>query len=266
MFYFIHFLIVVTLLQCFVSNATQNSTDNSTKELNGKFISEYNYKIVWDKSGKLVGCANFAIQWIDFQQGIICTDENGGSRYRNKKVCLRNSDWEKISDWYDDISRFSEGLAGFRKDKLWGYINLKGEVVIPAQFHGAGGFSNGLAQVTFLDKGGYNFGYYMMYINKSGKIAFPLKFCNSSCFADGIAGVRLYDKDKGESEDESGYINTQGSFIIRKNQFRQQGYEIRSCYNGMVEIRNKKGEIGFANLKGEIVFPPQFTSYIEIFC
>lgn len=266
MFYLIQFLIALILLQCFVSNATGNSADSPTKELNSNLISEYNYEIIWDKSGKLVGWGGFDIKWIDFQQGIICTNENGGSRYRNKKVCLRNRDWEKISDWYDYISQFHEGLACYQQNNSWGYINSKGEVVIPARFHGAGTFSDGLASVTFLDKGGHNFGYYMMYINKSGKIAFPSKFCNALTFEDGIAGVRLYLEDKYESDDDSGYIDTKGYFVFKNNQFRQQKYGILSCYDGMVALQNQKGEIGFANLKGEIIFQPQFSSYIDIFC
>ncbi len=52
---------------------------------------------------------------------------------------------------YDRIDAFSEGMAAVRRDGKWGYINLKGEEVIPCQFSDAfpvGQFSEGLACVV----------------------------------------------------------------------------------------------------------------------
>lgn len=52
---------------------------------------------------------------------------------------------------YDKIDVFSEGLAAVRRDNKWGYINLKGEEVIPCQFSDKfppGQFSEGLACVV----------------------------------------------------------------------------------------------------------------------
>lgn len=52
---------------------------------------------------------------------------------------------------YDQIDAFSEGMAAVRRDGKWGYINLKGEEVIPCQFSDAfppGQFSEGLACVV----------------------------------------------------------------------------------------------------------------------
>lgn len=52
---------------------------------------------------------------------------------------------------YDQIDAFSEGLAAVRRDGKWGYINLKGEEVIPCQFSDIfppGQFSEGLACVV----------------------------------------------------------------------------------------------------------------------
>ena len=52
---------------------------------------------------------------------------------------------------YDQIDAFSEGLAAVRRDGKWGYINLKGEEVIPCKFSDVftpGQFSEGLACVV----------------------------------------------------------------------------------------------------------------------
>lgn len=48
---------------------------------------------------------------------------------------------------YDELYPFSEGLAAVKKDGKFGYINTKGELVIPCQFDKACDFSDGLAIV-----------------------------------------------------------------------------------------------------------------------
>ena len=57
---------------------------------------------------------------------------------------------EPIAPWYDDALRFSEGLAAVKTDGLWGYIDTKGNTVIPEQFDIAFSFSEGLALVGTL--------------------------------------------------------------------------------------------------------------------
>lgn len=62
---------------------------------------------------------------------------------------------------YDDVSSFHEGLAAVCKNQKWGYINSKGEEVIPCKYAGAFDFSEGLAcvylggddmPIAFIDK------------------------------------------------------------------------------------------------------------------
>lgn len=60
-------------------------------------------------------------------------------------------EFTKALQKYDQIDAFSEGLAAVRRDGKWGYINLKGEEVIPCQFSDVfppGQFSEGLACVV----------------------------------------------------------------------------------------------------------------------
>lgn len=60
-------------------------------------------------------------------------------------------EFTKTLQKYDQIDAFSEGLAAVRRDGKWGYINLKGEEVIPCQFSDdfpPGQFSEGLACVV----------------------------------------------------------------------------------------------------------------------
>lgn len=77
-------------------------------------------------------------------------------------VCIKNEgfatstlkitpEFSKALERYDQIDAFSEGLAAVHRDGKWGYINLKGEEVIPCQFsdtYKVGQFSEGVACVV----------------------------------------------------------------------------------------------------------------------
>ena len=65
---------------------------------------------------------------------------------------------------YDAVFPFYEGMAAVRskKDDLIGYINTKGELVIPCRFPVAGAFSEGLAFVLIKDM--------VCFIDRTGKI------------------------------------------------------------------------------------------------
>lgn len=59
---------------------------------------------------------------------------------------------EPIAPKYDDALSFSEGLAAVKKNGQWGYIDTKGNTVIPEQFDIAFSFNEGLALVgTFVN-------------------------------------------------------------------------------------------------------------------
>lgn len=77
---------------------------------------------------------------------------------------------EKVQK-YDRLAPFSEGRATVMRDGLWGYIDTKGDEIIPCQFNsdhqslvGAELFHEGIAQV-YKDGEGY-------YINRNGKVLF----------------------------------------------------------------------------------------------
>lgn len=75
---------------------------------------------------------------------------------------------------YKEIRDFHEGLAAVQNyDGLWGFINKKGEEVIPCQFKAADDFSEGLAGVIDKDNNLY-------YIDKKGnkKLEMPVIYCS----------------------------------------------------------------------------------------
>lgn len=78
-------------------------------------------------------------------------------------------DFIKAIEKYDQLGMFSEGLAAAYKGEKWGYVNVRGEEVIPATIDAqcVGRFSEGLAFVLTYD--GFNV------IDKEGKIVFKGK-------------------------------------------------------------------------------------------
>lgn len=76
---------------------------------------------------------------------------------------------------YTEIRDFCEELAAVQNyDGLWGFINKKGEEVIPCQFKAADDFSEDLAGVVDKDNNLY-------YIDKKGnkKLGMPVIYCST---------------------------------------------------------------------------------------
>ncbi len=80
---------------------------------------------------------------------------------KNGEFTLINNQGKQITDWFDRIFFFSEGLAVVAKDGKWGYIDINGHVVIPLQYDRAFAFTDGKALVI---KGNKQF-----YIDKQGQ-------------------------------------------------------------------------------------------------
>ena len=115
------------------------------------------------------------------------------------------------------LSSFSEGLASF-KDLIknqnggirakYGYLNRAGKVVIPAIYDGGFDFSDGLAKVV---KDGKTY-----YIDHDGHIAIGTiaNSTHTASFSEGLAAVSVLTKTGGKSVEKTGFIDTQGKFVI----------------------------------------------------
>ena len=74
---------------------------------------------------------------------------------------------------------YKEGVAAVQnEDGLWGYINEKGELVIPCSFSEATSFENGFAYVQF--EKGDPFTVERYAIDKDGEVVLQCGFMNTS--------------------------------------------------------------------------------------
>ena len=99
-----------------------------------------------------------------------------------------NTEGKEVMSLYDGVWAFREGLAGVRLDGKWGFINTKGEAVIPPQYDDVEDFYEGFARVMLNDKCGL--------INSVGEEVIPPKYDDVRVFHDdGFAEVELDGKE-----------------------------------------------------------------------
>ena len=117
---------------------------------------------------------------------------------------------------YDQLEPFSDGMAAVGKNGKWGYINHKGEEVIPCQYDNY-----------------YEYG--------EGNEKSEMSFCASHPFCEGVAVVRLNEK--------WGIIDNKGNVIVEYGKYESIG----DCHDGMLLAQNE-GKRYMLNKNGEIAF------------
>ncbi len=141
-----------------------------------------------------------------------------------------------VEPQYDDAGDFSEGYARVSKEGLYGYIDLTGEIVIPLKYEDCGDFCNNLATVIKNDLAGY--------INKSDELVIDYMYLYASRFSENIAMVSLPEEGYATS-----YIDLKGNIIATFNTLH-----CGEVHNGMIRVY-----ASYYNLKGEEVFGDWFS-------
>ena len=175
---------------------------------------------------------------IDITENLLIVIEDGKYKILDRKS-------ESVIASFDEISDFRGELASIRVAKKWGFIDLRGKVVIEPQFDDAGGFSEGLANVK---KNGKTF-----YINKSGETILQLgaNVSVGGIFKEGLALIVVNNR--------YGFIDIKGNIVI-KPEFKDVSYQFNEGFARFCE--NEK--CGFINREGEKVISAQFD-YVEEF-
>ena len=124
-------------------------------------------------------------------------------------------------------------LFPVKRGNLAGFIDIKGDGIIPLQFAEVGEFSEGLAAAQDVESGKWG------YIDRTGTFIISPQFRTAGFFSEGLAGVRMEDSD-------GWYINRSGELII-------QGYGGSIVQNGMAPVK-KQGKTIFTDKKGKELF------------
>jgi hypothetical protein len=82
----------------------------------------------------------------------------------------------------DVIENFSDGMAKVKIQNKWGFMNAKGEIIVPPIYNKTNDFHEGLAAVRLKKDWGY--------LNKQGMMAIKPKYRQATDFSDGRAAVR----------------------------------------------------------------------------
>lgn len=160
-----------------------------------------------------------------------------------KKIYLINAKAEIVFEIPENISRmnpFSQGLAVVKdkESRLYGYMDTKGEIVIPFKYSTAKNFSEGLAKVEYKDQQGNRL---KGYIDTTGNLVFKADKWLKGNFHDGLAHIRTVKNDKFVY----GFIDKSGKVVIEPR-FRKiapfsEGYAFAK-ENDKILMINKKGE------------------------
>lgn len=160
-------------------------------------------------------------------------------------ICLINT--ALADESYLQIESFSDGLAAVQNmERLWGYIDKTGKIVIPCEYNNAGTFSEGIACVRKDWKYGY--------INTSGQLIVDCKWERAAnTFSDGLAAVQ-------DSDGLWGFIDVTGNTVIP---FKWEGILTPRFSEGFAAVE-KDNMMGYINRAGEIVIPCKYK-YCEPF-
>jgi hypothetical protein len=169
----------------------------------------------------------------------------------NGKYGLVNlSGTEVVPILYDDIGEMHDGLIKVKKGENYGYVDNRGNVIIPFKFLQAGDFKNGQAIVVETDDLSNQ-----KRIDKNGNVLGILEFDEVYDYSEGMAKVRI-----GASEYSSngirsyGFVDENGMLVIPV--IYDNAYSFQEGVAGVY----KDDKFGFINKKGETVIPFQYDA------
>lgn len=93
---------------------------------------------------------------------------------------------EVIKCKYQSFGKFTNGVISARKDYKRGFLDTKGNIIIPFKYDHAFWFAEGLARVS-IRKGDY---YHFGFVDRDGNEVIPLKYSSATDFENAYAWVR----------------------------------------------------------------------------
>lgn len=177
-----------------------------------------------------------------------------------------------------DLHTYSEGLAAYKIDGRWGYMNDHGQAAIPPQFADARLFSQGLAAVKLVSKWGFvdHKGEYVInpkyqdalpfsedlapvqrdgkwgYIDVHNRLSIECQFDEALQFSEGLAAVRMGTR--------WGFINNTGRYVINPKYS-----EVGNFAGGLAPVKTDRSDDswGYINQRGHMKIRVQFDDARE---
>lgn len=208
-------------------------------ELISDYPTKYEFRTVKkdDKHWAVIN-RNYELVLPAFYEGISPGyDTDYFSFWENGKVGTMDTTGKvQIPAIYTTIFNFENGRALAIKDSMYGFIDRKGNILIPFQYEQVyGTFTNGLA--GFMQKGLWGF------IDTTGAIVLPAVYEEVRRFQSEITGVKMNGK--------WGFINRKGKLVV---DYHYEFVAHEWSYDKLCEVR-RGGKLGFVNSKGEEVIP-----------
>lgn len=152
------------------------------------------------------------------------------------KVLLKTKYW---------LINYQDGMLSFRDNTLYGFMDLNGNVVIPAKYRSVTDFENGKAVVE-ISPGEF------AVIDKSNKVIEELKYYNMYSSSEGVSVY--YD----EAIKKTGFKFYNGTMAIEPMFFAvrdfKDGYAVV-----VVESENSPNKFGLIDKKGNYVIKPEYS-------
>lgn len=144
-------------------------------------------------------------------------------------MLVQSQNWAKQYDYVDDCIC---GLAKVNKDGKFGYVDLKGNLVIPLIYQDAMTFNEGYAAVKLDNKWGF--------VDSTGKVIIGPEYEEAGSFFQNLSSVRKNGK--------FGFIDTGNKIMV------PFVYNLASGFSeGLAAVQNEKDLWGYINLNGKTV-------------
>lgn len=197
----------------------------------------YKSGVINNKGEEIVAC-NYT--WINPSScGMMLFRDENGLGFMNSK-----GEVMVASGKYDDAEDYSDNLACVKKDGKVGFVDVKGNEVIPCSFERAYPFAEGLALVRKNDKYGY--------INTKAEFVVAPAYDDGYHFACGVAIV-----EKGSKEY---VIDKEGTVVFSQDGNKSAFLEEQFSDNliPVIKEQGRKMVVGYMNTTGEEIIPFEY--------
>ncbi|SEB54093.1 WG containing repeat-containing protein [Tenacibaculum sp. MAR_2009_124] len=187
---------------------------------------------------------------LSFHEGtILCKLNNGKLAFYDKTLQM-----VIILDDVEEAGPISSGLFKFSNAAGdWGFMNLKGDVVVKPVYHKVKSFREGFSIVEKYDEESKT--NRVGIIDNKGEYVVQLstKFTELDSFSEGLSAFK--------SDDQSGYIDINGNKVIVSDSWR----ETFPFFKGLASVKGDDGEYGLIDEKGSYLIKTREKIPVKLF-